>query len=127
MSPELRGGSGHRVPPLPKMLFAIATFWERGKSVFSNGVSLGISTTSSQASCSGVADQYIIDCRFFFLCMLFFGYSLVICFLIFLFCFDFLFECYLILLSWFRGYYIVFFSFFLFLLVGLRQKIKLGG
>lgn len=34
----------------------IYIFRERGKSVFSGGVTLGISTTPGQDSCSGIAD-----------------------------------------------------------------------
>lgn len=38
---------------------------KEGKSVFSNSVSLGISTTSGQALCSGVLIQYIIELHIF--------------------------------------------------------------
>jgi hypothetical protein len=55
----------------------------RGKSVVSNGVTLGISTTPVQALCSGVALQQKTDSTVL-LCA-FIWFSLVLCFLFFCF------------------------------------------
>lgn len=46
---------------------------EEGKSVFSNGLILGISNPPGQASCSGIVHQHIMV----FLCVILFVYSFV--------------------------------------------------
>jgi hypothetical protein len=38
-------GKRHKVPPLTTKLFTSNIFWEKGKSVFSDGVTLGIPIT----------------------------------------------------------------------------------
>lgn len=53
----------------------LATREEVNKSVFSDGVTIGIPITPRWASCSGVVDQHIMDSKIFFVLLL--GFSLV--------------------------------------------------
>ena len=77
--PSLIGESGHWVSPLTKKLFAIETYWQWEKSVFFNGVSLGISTTlQGRPPGSRAVGQHNTNSMFVFLVW----FCLLLCFVL---------------------------------------------
>lgn len=72
-----------------------------GKSVLSNGVTLDVSTTSRQSSCTGEAGQHIVDSTVFCVCF----YLVTVWWFISVFPFGFVFFLDDILFSWIGGVY----------------------
>lgn len=95
--PAPKVGSEYLVPPIPKKRFVTNTCWQREKSFFSNGVSLGtgyINHTRAQSPCPRVVGQHISNFLYwgnFLLCLS--EYFLSPLFLLSFFLFSFLWVC----------------------------------